>query len=170
MATEVSKDGTLTRQKMTFEELLKAKINLSGRSGQPWSDKESHERWHKSESTGHRQLWLKYQNYRACTAEQIVERLALGAHLPIADSDAGWLVLAPDGTLTMVHEASTLLGSGTLSGDDEVKQLLTDVADGKYSKDEFTDLFAKCMRVALGQTPDETKLQLTSSAESEVRP
>ena len=54
-----SKCGTFSQQTITIEELLKKRIVLPERPGQPWTDDENRERWKKSESTGHRQAWCK---------------------------------------------------------------------------------------------------------------
>lgn len=86
-----TKGGTFVQKNVTIGELLKMQINLPDRPGQPWSNQECRERWEKSESTGHRQLWCKCQN---CGLEFIILTLRtplelIEAYEPSHGRDAG---------------------------------------------------------------------------------
>lgn len=85
-----SKGGTFVQGTMSIKELLD-QVKLQEWPAQPWTKKETHERFQKSEEAGHRQLWCKCQN---CSLEFIVLTLrtpveAIEAFEPSHGKDGG---------------------------------------------------------------------------------
>lgn len=63
-----TKGGRFVQGTMSLRELLE-NVKLQDHPRQPWSKEETHERFEKSESSGHRQLWINCQN---CSLEFII--------------------------------------------------------------------------------------------------
>ena len=85
-----TKGGKFVQGTMSVKELLQ---NVERRAcpRQPWSKKETHERFEKSEHMGHRQLWIKCQN---CSLEFLIltlrtETEAIEAYEPSHGKDGG---------------------------------------------------------------------------------
>lgn len=85
-----TKGGQFVQRTMSIKELLD-NVVIHECPAQPWSKQETHERFERSESTGHRQLWLKCQN---CSLEFIILTLrteveAIEAFEPSHGRDGG---------------------------------------------------------------------------------
>jgi len=85
-----TKGGKFVQGTMSMKELLE-NVKIQECPRQPWSRKETHERFERSEHTGHRQLWLKCQN---CSLEFIIltlrtETEAIEAYEPSHGKDGG---------------------------------------------------------------------------------
>ena len=63
-----TKGGKFVQRTMSMKELLE-QVELQEYPRRPWSKKETHERFEKSEWAGHRQLWIKCQD---CSLEFVI--------------------------------------------------------------------------------------------------
>ncbi len=85
-----TKGGRFVQGTMSVKELPE-RVELREYPRQPWSKAETHERFEKSEHTGHRQLWIKCQN-RSLEFVMLTLRTeteAIEAFEPIHGKDGG---------------------------------------------------------------------------------
>lgn len=72
-----TKGGKFVQGTMSLKELFD-KVKLTECPEQPWSKDETEERFERSESCGHRQLWIKCQN---CSLEFVMLTLRTGVEI-----------------------------------------------------------------------------------------
>ncbi len=85
-----TKGGGFVQRTISLKELLE-NVELQDHPQQPWSKEETHERFLRSESAGHRQFWLKCQN---CSLEFVMLTLrteveAIEAYQPSHGKNGG---------------------------------------------------------------------------------